>query len=134
MVPMAMSSVILLFISNILSLIHSAMSSIQSFKLWTRARKSEGILEFRSSHTSDLEIDFPVPTCQAPGVLGSALGMVGPVCVKRERPQFRSTISISVWQHAQLSQQTRPKDTLVCCWDVKLPTNRQSPREALTLP
>ena len=34
-----------------------------------------------SSHTSDLNIGAPVLTCQAPGVIGSALGLVGPVSV-----------------------------------------------------
>ena len=35
-----------------------------------------------SSHTSDLTIGTPVAIpCQAPGVLGSALGLVGPVSV-----------------------------------------------------
>ena len=29
-----------------------------------------------SSHTSDLNIGTPVATCQAPGVIGSALGLV----------------------------------------------------------
>ena len=34
-----------------------------------------------SSHTSDLKIGTPVTTCQAPGIIGSALGLVGPVSV-----------------------------------------------------
>ena len=34
-----------------------------------------------SSHTSDLKIGIPVATCKAPGVIGSALGLVGPVSV-----------------------------------------------------
>ena len=34
-----------------------------------------------SSHTSDLEIGTPVATLQAPGIIGSALGLVGPVSV-----------------------------------------------------
>ena len=32
-----------------------------------------------SSHTSDLKTDTPVTPCQAPGVIGSALGLVDPV-------------------------------------------------------
>ena len=32
-----------------------------------------------SGHTNDLEIGTPVATCQAPGVIGSVLGLVGPV-------------------------------------------------------
>ena len=27
-----------------------------------------------------------------------------------------------MWQHVQLSEQTCPRDTLACCWDVKRPT------------
>ena len=34
-----------------------------------------------SSHTSDLEIGIPVATRQVPGVIGSVLGLVGPVSV-----------------------------------------------------
>ena len=30
-----------------------------------------------------------------------------------------------MWQHVKLSEQIR--DTLACCWDVKQPTNKQSP-------
>ena len=44
-VPPAVSSVLSWFIFNILSHIHWVSSSIQSFKLWTRAGKSEGVLE-----------------------------------------------------------------------------------------
>ena len=29
-----------------------------------------------------------------------------------------------MWQHVQLSEQVRPRDTLACCWDVKQPTNQ----------
>ena len=36
-------------------------------------------------------------------------------------------ICSSVWQHVQLSEQIRPWDTLACCWDVRQPTNRQTP-------
>ena len=28
-----------------------------------------------------------------------------------------------MWQHVQLSEQIRSRDTLACCWDVKQPTN-----------
>ena len=34
-----------------------------------------------SSHTSDLKIGTPVLSCKAPGVIGSVLGLVGPVSV-----------------------------------------------------
>ena len=37
-------------------------------------------LEFSgSSHASGLKIDTPMATLQAPGVIGSALGLVGPL-------------------------------------------------------
>ena len=32
-----------------------------------------------------------------------------------------------MWQHVKLSVQIRPWDTLACCWDVKQPTNKQTP-------
>ena len=38
-----------------------------------------------SSHTSDFKIATPVATCQAPGVIGSVLGLVGPVSYDRLR-------------------------------------------------
>ena len=65
--------------------------------------------------------------CQAPGVIGSVLGLVGPVSVYCDwvRKKVWSTTSISVWQHVKLSEQIRPWDTLACCWDVKQPTNNQ---------
>ena len=34
-----------------------------------------------------------------------------------------------MWQHVKLSVQIRPWDTLVCCWDVKQPTNKQISKE-----
>ena len=34
-----------------------------------------------SSHTSDLKIGSPVASLPAPGIIGSALGLVGPVSV-----------------------------------------------------
>ena len=56
--------------------------------------------------------------CQAPGGIGSVLGLVGPVSVW-------SATSISVWQHVKLSEHIRPWNTLACYWDVKQPTNKQ---------
>ena len=44
--------------------------------------------------------------CQAPGVKGSALGLVGPISVYCD--WVRSATSISVWQHVNLSLQIRP--------------------------
>ena len=66
--------------------------------------------------------------CQAPGVIGSALGLVGPVSVYCDWVRWKvwSAASISVWQHVKLSVQIRPWDTLACCWDVKQPTNKQT--------
>ena len=48
--------------------------------------------------------------CQAPGVIGSALGLVGPVSVYCDwvRENVGSATSISVWQHVKLSEQIRP--------------------------
>ena len=64
--------------------------------------------------------------CQAPGVIGSALGLVGPVSVYCDWVRWKvwSAASISVWQHVKLSVQIRPWDTLACCWDDKQPTNK----------
>ena len=63
--------------------------------------------------------------CQALGVIGSALALVGPVSVYCDwvRWKVRSATSISVWQHVKLPEQIRPWDTLACCWDIKQPTN-----------
>ena len=35
------------------------------------------------------------------------------------QPQYTDTGPLSVWQHVQLSEQIRPRDTLACCWDVE---------------
>ena len=66
--------------------------------------------------------------CQAPGVTGSALRVVGPVSVYCDWVRWKvwSATSISVWQHVKLSVQIRPWDTLPCCWDIKQPTNKQT--------
>ena len=71
--------------------------------------------------------------CQAPGVIGSALGLVSSVSVYCDwvRLKVWSATSISVWQHVKLSEQIRPWDTLACCWDVKQTTNKQT---SLSLP
>ena len=65
--------------------------------------------------------------CQAPGVVGSVLGLVGSVSVYCDWVRWKvwSATSISVWEHVKLSEQIRPRDTLACCWDVKQPTNQQ---------
>ena len=66
--------------------------------------------------------------CQAPGVIGSALGLVGPVSVYCDwvRQKVGSATSISVWQHVKLSVQICHWDTLACCWIVKQLTNKQT--------
>ena len=48
--------------------------------------------------------------CQAPGAVGLALGLVGPVSVYCDwvKWKVRSAASISVGQHVQLSGQIRP--------------------------
>ena len=48
--------------------------------------------------------------CPAPGVIGSALGLVGSVSVYCDwvRQKVGSATSISVWQHVKLSEQIRP--------------------------
>ena len=48
--------------------------------------------------------------CQASGVIGSVLGLVGPVSVYCDWVRWKvwSATSISVWQHVQLSEQIRP--------------------------
>ena len=63
-----------------------------------------------SSHTSGLKIGTPVVPCQAPGDMGSALGLVGPVSVYCDWVRWKvgSAASTSVWQHVQLSEQIRP--------------------------
>ena len=65
---------------------------------------------------------------KAPGVIGSALGLVGLVSVYCDwvRKKVWSATSISVWQQVKLSEQIRPWDTLACCWDVKQSTNKQT--------
>ena len=60
--------------------------------------------------------------CQAPGVIGSVLGLVAPVSVYCDWVRWKKfglQLLSSVWQHVKLSEQIRPWDTLACCWDVK---------------
>ena len=63
--------------------------------------------------------------CQAPGVIGSVLGLVGLVSEYCDWVRWRvgSATSVSVWQHVKLCEQIRPWDTLACCWDIKQPAN-----------
>ena len=48
--------------------------------------------------------------CQAPGVKGLVLGLVGPVSVYCDWVRWKvgSATCISVWQHVKLSEQIRP--------------------------
>ena len=64
--------------------------------------------------------------CQAPGGIGSVLGLVGPVSVYCEWVRWKvwSATSTSLWQHVKLSEQIHPWDTLTCCWNVKQQTNQ----------
>ena len=73
--------------------------------------------------------------CQAPGVIGSVLALVGPVSVYCDWVRWKvwPATSISVWQHVKLSEQVRPGDTLACCWDVKQPTNNKQTNCSLLL-
>ena len=63
-----------------------------------------------------------------PGIIGSVLGLVGPVSVYCDLVRWKvwSATSISVWQHVKLSEQICPRDALACCWDVKQPTNKDN--------
>ena len=69
--------------------------------------------------------DYP---CQAPGVIGSVLGLIGPVSVYCDWLRWKvwPATSVSVWQHVKLPEQVRPWDTLAYCWDIKQPTNKQT--------
>ena len=76
--------------------------------------------------TSNLALQW-LP-CQAPGVIGSALGLADPVSVSCDWVRWKvwSATPISVWQHVKPSEQIRPLNTLACCWDVKQPTIKLS--------
>ena len=60
-----------------------------------------------SSHTSDLKIGTPL---KEPGVIGSVLGLVGPVSVYGDKVRWNvgSATSVSVCQNVKLSEQIRP--------------------------
>ena len=62
-----------------------------------------------SSHTSDLNIGTPLANvpCRAPGVIGSVLGLVGPVSVYCDWVRWKvwSATSISVLQHVHMPEQ-----------------------------
>ena len=69
--------------------------------------------------------------CQAPGVIGSPLGLVGPVSLLCNwvKLQVWSATFSSVWQHVQLSEQIRPWNMLACCWNVELQRTISRPWE-----
>ena len=48
--------------------------------------------------------------CQAPGLIGSVLGLVGLVSLYCDWVRYKvwSATSISVWQHVKLPEQIRP--------------------------
>ena len=49
--------------------------------------------------------------CQAPGVAGSVLGLVVPVSVYCDWVRYKvgSAVSVSVWQHVHLFEQSVPE-------------------------
>ena len=73
-----------------------------------------------------LKLAFQWLPCQAPGAIGSVLGLVGPVSIYCDWVRWKvwSATSISVWQHVKLSEQICPWDTPACCWNIKQPTNK----------
>ena len=80
----------------------------------------------RSSHTSDVSLTLQCLPCQVPGDTGSALGLVGPMSIYCHwvRWKVRFATPSSVWQHVELSERIPVHEIrLVCCWDVKQPTN-----------
>ena len=57
-----------------------------------------------------LKLAFQWLHCQAPGVIGSVLGLAGPVSVYCDWVRLKdwSATSVSEWQHVKLSEQVRP--------------------------
>ena len=53
-------------------------------------------------YTSDLKIVSPVVTCQLPGIVGSLLGLVGPVSVYCDMENFTCNFCLSVAAHTNL--------------------------------
>ena len=78
--------------------------------------------------TSELALQW-LP-CQVLGVIGSVLGLVGPVSVYCDwvsEMKVWSAICISVWQHVKLFEQIRPRNTLTFCWDQPTTNDRPDP-------
>ena len=64
------------------------------------------------------------------GVMGSGLGLVGPVSVYCDwvRQKVGSITSTSVWQHIFCLSRSVPEIyTLACCWDATQPADRPTP-------
>ena len=97
------------------SSVHSLMLSCQHFFGLPRL-----LLPGTVRHTSDLKIGTLVVTL--PGRVSAGTGWPG-VSILWVRWKVWSATSISVWQHAQLSEQIYPWDTLACCLDVQQSTN-----------
>ena len=74
-----------------------------------------------SRHTSDIKIDTTVSTL--PGAWRSrvSVGTGCPVSVDCDWTTATSHFSVA----AHTVEQARPRDALVCCWDVKQPTNKR---------
>ena len=78
----------------------------------------------RSSHTSNLEIGTPVVILLSTWHYRVSAGAGWPGVSILWMGEIASMIcNFSVWQHIQMCQQISPWDTLVCCRDVKQPTN-----------
>ena len=101
-----------------------AWQGAASLALWSGVRLASGRPGFhprvplgafpRPSPASDTTRGRKVlqwPSCQAPGAVGSALELVGPVSVYGDwvAQQASSATSISVWQHAQLGSRCVPE-------------------------
>ena len=84
-----------------------------------------------SSHTSDSKIGTPVATLPGAWRYRVSAGTGRPGVSILWLGEVESLMcNFSVWQHAHLSEQIRPWDTLACCWDVKQATNKQlQPRD-----
>ena len=77
----------------------------------------------RWRHTSDLKLALQWLPCQALQCQRWDWSAQCKMCLG----EIESLIcSFSAWQHVQLSESIRPSDTLVCCRDVKQPTNKQT--------
>ena len=80
-----------------------------------------------SSHTSDLKISAPVATLPGAWCYRASAG-TGCPCVSilwlGEMESLVCNLYLSV--AAREIEQTRPWDTLACCWDVKQPTNNNT--------